>query len=179
MNDATRRDGRIPKRKIEAIRSLKLPSDALGELLDEILAEHPARSDGDDTETHAPPVAQSAQQHRLAVLDQPQPAPPLPPPPDRQIATAGAWSVASDGVQWILQRRKGVDQRTGLAVWAGVSFVRSTKDILARCMKERGTPPEDAERLLAAVGGRFSDDRAPSIIPEEKIEPQPDAGGEA
>ena len=51
---------------------------------------------------------------------------------DRIFATAGGWAVASDGIQWILQCRKGPN------AWRGVSFVRSTRDILARCMREKG-----------------------------------------
>jgi hypothetical protein len=57
--------------------------------------------------------------------------------------------MASDCAQWILQRRKGDG-------WRAVSFVSSTKDVLARCMREKGTPAEDTERLLGAVRGRFS-----------------------
>jgi hypothetical protein len=79
---------------------------------------------------------------------------------DRQLIICGRWAVASDGLQWILQkRRNGVDKRTGKAQWDGVSFVRSTKDILARCMREKDCPPEVAQRLLAACGERF--DEAP------------------
>ena len=72
------------------------------------------------------------------------------------IAISGNWSVTTDGLQWILRRRTGTDRRTGKPVWESVSFVRSTKDILALCMREKGTPPEDARKLLAGLGERFS-----------------------
>ena len=72
------------------------------------------------------------------------------------IAISGDWSVTTDGLQWILRRRVGTDRRTGKPVWESVSFVRSTKDILALCMREKGTPPEDARKLLAGLGERFS-----------------------
>src|SRR5262249_30349743 len=52
---------------------------------------------------------------------------------DRQFAVSGKWALASDGLQWILQRK-----RSGRPPWRAVSFVRSTKDILARCMGENG-----------------------------------------
>src|SRR6516164_7766497 len=68
------------------------------------------------------------------------------------IAISGDWSVTTDGLQWILRRRTGTDRRTGKPVWESVSFVRSTKDILARCMREKGTPPEDARKLLSWQG---------------------------
>jgi hypothetical protein len=74
---------------------------------------------------------------------------------DRQFAVSGKWALAADRLQWILQRRGGVDRRSGGDVWINVSFVRSTKDILARCMREKGTPAEDAQRLLADLPQTF------------------------
>jgi hypothetical protein len=70
---------------------------------------------------------------------------------DRQLAISGNWAIATDGVQWILQRRKDIDRRNGRVVWRAVSFVRSTKDILARCMREKGCPQNDAQSLLQLV----------------------------
>jgi hypothetical protein len=52
----------------------------------------------------------------------------------RQFAVSGRWALASDGLQWILQRK-----RSGCPPWRAVSFVRSTKDIPARCMGENGS----------------------------------------
>jgi hypothetical protein len=68
------------------------------------------------------------------------------------LAVSGEWQVTCDDLQWILRRRKVV---RGEGKWIPVSFVRSTKDILARCMREKGCPPEDGQRLLQAVGERF------------------------
>ena len=67
---------------------------------------------------------------------------------DRQIATANGWAIAGDGTQWILQRWRGKR-------WVNLSFVRSTKDVLAQCMNENGTPADTAKLLLAAVGDTF------------------------
>jgi hypothetical protein len=52
------------------------------------------------------------------------------------------------------QRRQsgGILQRLRGHHWTGVAFVRSTKIILARCMKEKGVPAETANQLLAAIG---------------------------
>jgi hypothetical protein len=83
---------------------------------------------------------------------------------DMVIAVSGDWSVATDGLQWILQKR-----RKGKHPWYGVSFVRSTRDILARCMKEKGCPPDDAARLLAACSVRFEPPQAPPPQPDAKI----------
>lgn len=54
---------------------------------------------------------------------------------DQVFATSGDWALASDGVQWMLMRRR---TRPVGAHWQPVSFVRSTRDILARCMREKG-----------------------------------------
>jgi hypothetical protein len=55
--------------------------------------------------------------------------------------SAGNWSIADDGNQWIVQRRRG-DQ------WHAVSFVRSTKAVLARCLREAGATSADINALL-------------------------------
>jgi hypothetical protein len=67
---------------------------------------------------------------------------------DRVFAAAADWALASDGIQWILQRRydKG---------WRNVSFVHSTKDILARCMREKGVELGTAVLLLAGLPDTF------------------------
>jgi hypothetical protein len=74
------------------------------------------------------------------------------------IATSGDWSVTSDGLQWILRKRRTLK---GEPVGVAVSFVHSTRDILARCMREKGCPPEAATSLLAAVSSEFSPRQAP------------------
>jgi hypothetical protein len=91
---------------------------------------------------------------------------------DRVLVVSGKWSVASDGLQWILRREGSRDRRTGRRVWVLVSFVRSTKDILARCMREKGCPPEDTARLLAALGERFEASEASPAIPAAECAPQ-------
>jgi hypothetical protein len=74
--------------------------------------------------------------------------------PDRQFATSGDWAVAADQLQWILQRRY---VSKGNPAWRPVSFVSSTKDILARCCREKGVPPEDARRLLDGLPSTFKE----------------------
>ena len=64
------------------------------------------------------------------------------------IAISGNRSVTTDGLQWILRRRTGTDRRTGKPVWESVSFVRSTNDILARCMRGR-------EKAIGRAWGAF------------------------
>jgi|SRR5215470_17888117 len=69
---------------------------------------------------------------------------------DRQLAVSGRWALASDGLQWILQRK-----RSGRPPWRAISFVRSTKDILARCMGENGATPVEIQSLLGGLPDTF------------------------
>jgi hypothetical protein len=71
---------------------------------------------------------------------------------DHVFAVQNDWAVASDGCQWILCRRR-VDK--GKLYWKPVSFVRSTKDILARCMREKGVDETTAAVLLAGLPDTF------------------------
>jgi len=73
---------------------------------------------------------------------------------DRQFAVSGDWALATDGLQWILQRRHA---RRRAATWDPVSFVRSTKSILVRCMREKGVPAEDARALFDPLPDCFDD----------------------
>ena len=69
----------------------------------------------------------------------------------RNIAECDGWAVGTDGIQWILRRQEG-------ARWRDVSFVRTTKDILERCMEEKGCPPRAIHSLLEATQSRFEDE---------------------
>lgn len=66
---------------------------------------------------------------------------------EQELATAGHWALASDGVQWILQRRYSNGRKN-------LVFARS-RIILARCMREGGVPDEDAAVLLAGLPATF------------------------
>ena len=63
------------------------------------------------------------------------------------------WSLAADGLQWILRRRRG---KAGHVAWRDVSFVSSGKDILARCMREKGVPAPAAAVALAGLPDTFA-----------------------
>jgi hypothetical protein len=69
----------------------------------------------------------------------------------RQLVIRRHWAVATDGIQWILQRCQG-------GRWRDVSFVRSTKAILARCMREQGATAEEMGSLLADLPEQFVPD---------------------
>ena len=69
----------------------------------------------------------------------------------RQIAVSGNWAVASDGLQWMLQKR-----RKGRVEWQSKSFVHSDLEILVRCMREAGTPFQDVGVLISGLPPTFS-----------------------
>jgi len=73
---------------------------------------------------------------------------------DRQFAISGKWALASDGHQWMLQRRYLTKRHP---VWPTVALVNSTKDVLAESMREKGVPRADAERLLAGLPATFAE----------------------
>jgi hypothetical protein len=72
---------------------------------------------------------------------------------DKQFRASGDWALASDGLQWVLQRHSG-------GQWKAVSFVRSTKEILQRCMREKGCPAADQVVLLDGLPPSFDEWKA-------------------
>jgi hypothetical protein len=68
---------------------------------------------------------------------------------DRVFSTSGDWALASEGTQWILQRRY------AKGGWKNVAFARSTRDILARCMREKGVDDDTARLLLCGLPDTF------------------------
>jgi hypothetical protein len=70
------------------------------------------------------------------------------------------WSLAADGLQWQLRRRRG---KAGHVAWRDVSFVSSSKDILARCMREKGVPAPAAAVVLAGLPDTFAQRRDGSL----------------
>src|SRR5215831_8336303 len=73
---------------------------------------------------------------------------------DRVIVSSGDWSIATDGLQWIVQRRRVVKGKTH---WKPVSYVRSTKEILERCLRDAGVSPSDAAQLLVGLPSTFDE----------------------
>ena len=82
---------------------------------------------------------------------------------DRVFRIEGDWALGSDGVQWMLMRRH---IRTKGDTWDPVSFVRSTKDILARCMREKGLEPGTAVILLSGLSDSLEEWKSLHATPE-------------
>jgi hypothetical protein len=57
--------------------------------------------------------------------------------------------LVADRLQWILRRRRN-------GGWRDVAFVSSSKDFLARCMRAKGVPPDDAKRVLDSLPETFA-----------------------
>jgi hypothetical protein len=68
---------------------------------------------------------------------------------DKQFAVADGWALASDGIQWILQRHESSKR------WRNVSFVRSDRDVLARCLREKGAEGTTIDHLPAGLPDSF------------------------
>jgi hypothetical protein len=80
---------------------------------------------------------------------------------DRHVLRVGAkWALAYDDLQWILKRFIGTRKsgaRAGQEIWEDVSFVSSTKAILARCMREKGVPADDIRIALDRLPDTFAE----------------------
>jgi hypothetical protein len=87
---------------------------------------------------------------------------------DRVFATAGDWAVGADELQWILLRRK---TRKSGPYWNAVPFVRSTRDILARCMREKGVDERSARLLLSGLPDTFDQWKTSQSVSETAEEP--------
>jgi hypothetical protein len=66
------------------------------------------------------------------------------------------FALGADDLQWILYA---IHPRKGQpATWDGISFVRSTKDILLRCIREKGCQPTvEAQVALDAMPPTFDE----------------------
>jgi hypothetical protein len=74
---------------------------------------------------------------------------------DRQFAVSGRWALASDGEQWVIQKRLTGDR------WGAVKFIRSDKAWLEhRLRKTLEVPAEDADRLLDGLPDTFDEWKA-------------------
>ena len=71
------------------------------------------------------------------------------------VKRVGDWSVESDGHQWILSHRVRDGGRS--IRWRWMSFVHSTRDVLARCMCEQGVPSEVRMELLEGLPSTFAE----------------------
>jgi len=72
----------------------------------------------------------------------------------------GKWSIGWDDRQWVLQRHHGLVEkgpRRGEEAWRGVSFVTSTRAVMARCMREKRVSVEAGAYGLSALPGTFAE----------------------
>lgn len=83
---------------------------------------------------------------------------------DRVFATAGDWALASDNLQWILMKHRG-------GHWRAVWFVRSTRDILARGMRDKGCDVATADLLLSGLLDAFDPWKTSQTVSETAEEP--------
>jgi hypothetical protein len=87
------------------------------------------------------------------------------------FAAAGDWAVGTDGIQWILYHRR--SRRLG--GWYGVSFVRTERGILARCMREKGVDADTARLLLSGLPDTFDQWKSAHAAPDRPAAPLQEA----
>ena|SRR5262245_8350230 len=68
---------------------------------------------------------------------------------ERIFRSSGNWALGADTLQWILYKRRPRGN------FVGISFVGSSRDILARCLQEAGCAHTDATKLLAGLPSTF------------------------
>jgi hypothetical protein len=86
---------------------------------------------------------------------------------DRIFVTAGDWAVGANEVQWILYRRRS-QARGG---WNAFYFVRSSKDILAQGLREKGADDDTARFLLSGLPDTFDQWKASQSSPQPVSDP--------
>jgi hypothetical protein len=84
---------------------------------------------------------------------------------DKRFRVSGRWALASDGAQWVIQRKDG-------SRWHSLKFVHTTRDILARCMRETEMPYHDMLTLLDDLPDTFDDWRG-MVAPSAPVIPLP------
>jgi len=84
---------------------------------------------------------------------------------ERQFAVSGDWALGADSLQWILYRRRS----RAKGGWDAVSFVGSTREVLARCMGEKGCPDGDRARLLDILPPTFDQWRETRQTPSPPV----------
>ncbi len=65
------------------------------------------------------------------------------------FAAANIWALGADEAQWILYRAM------GKAEWRPISYVSSTKKVLAERMREAGVEPSVRTKLLEGLPDTF------------------------
>ena len=67
---------------------------------------------------------------------------------DKQFRVSGRWALASDGIQWVIQRQNGPNS------WQAVKFIHTDKAWLEYRLRQLA-PAEDAEQLLEGLPDTF------------------------
>jgi len=69
-----------------------------------------------------------------------------------RVSGDGRWALATDGLQWVLQRR---DRKRGNRSFTSMGFVRTTKIVLVRVMREVSVPEAVIEELVLDLPPSF------------------------
>jgi hypothetical protein len=80
---------------------------------------------------------------------------------------ADKWAIGWDTRQWLLQKAK---IRGGEREWQPVIYIASTKEVLGRCIHEKGCTPDAAgEVFIASIPESFSDFINGAILDQKEM----------
>ena len=71
------------------------------------------------------------------------------------IAQTKDWALGNDNLQWILYRKQRRQEHDPRPSWHAVSFVSSTREVLERCMREKGVSPAEAIEMVRDLPDTF------------------------
>jgi hypothetical protein len=79
---------------------------------------------------------------------------------ERIFRKCGKWALGADAAQWILYKQVKERRNADQIGWHGISFVSSDREILARCMVEKGCEASTAIILLEGLPNTYREWKA-------------------
>ncbi len=82
------------------------------------------------------------------------------------------WSLATDGLQWVVQRANRDRSKDGGLDWRGISFVASNKSALERVLREKGAVIDiEGHAALRALPETFREwrDAQKAVVADEPM----------
>ena len=82
------------------------------------------------------------------------------------------WALATDGIQWIVQRARRNRNKVGGLEWRAVAFVASDKGVLHRVLREKGAVIDsEGHAALRRLPGTFREwrDAQKAVVADEPM----------
>lgn len=84
----------------------------------------------------------------------------------KQHYVSNNWAIGSDDLQWVLSYKREDGS------WKNRIFIRTDREILARCMRDLNVPDEDALFLLYSLPETFNEWKATYPTPDKNNAPR-------